>query len=363
MGRTFIKATGRAAHIALIAGSVLFSLAVLEVGCRLLLSGPEALARWPNLVAERMGIGEGGSTCSYAYDEKLGWSLPANCASSGYNTDADGFRRTPAPSFVAEPPVLATGSSFTLGDEVADNESWPAYLQNLMSRRVVNAGVGGYSLDQTVLLTERAAARVNPLFIVLGFTPDDIRRTEMKVAWSRGKPYFAVTDGRLELENVPVPGNRHAPVQLPLASRLLGWSILADEIVKRTGALSGWYYDEVRAVRRGTRETIACLLMRRLAEIGIPVVVLAQYSRGYWTADAKGQARDLSAVRNVLDCASKAGLVPIDLADPLKPAIETRGIDALFRSDHHSAEGNRVVAELIMQELVRRHLLSRTATR
>jgi hypothetical protein len=59
----------------------------------------------------------------------------------------------------------------------------------------------------------------------------------------------------------------------------------------------------------------------------------------------------------VLGCASEAGLIPIELSEPLKPAIEKRGIDALFRTDHHTSEGNRVVAGLIMQELARRHLL------
>ena len=42
------KATGRAAAVALVAGAVLFSLAALELGCRLLSRGPEALAHWPN---------------------------------------------------------------------------------------------------------------------------------------------------------------------------------------------------------------------------------------------------------------------------------------------------------------------------
>jgi hypothetical protein len=355
--------TSLAARVALIAGSVLFSLALLEVGCRLLRSGPESLVHWPNLARERLSTSEdSGGPCTYAYDDTLGWSLSA-CATPRYNVGADGFRRTPGPATLAEPPILATGASFTLGEEVADDESWPAYLQNLIGRKVVNAGVSGYSLDQTVLRTEKTTPLVKPLFIVTAFTPGDIRRSEVSVAWSRQKPYFAVTDGRLELRNVPVPGRPNAPVPLPEVARLFGRFVLADEIVKRLGIQKGWYFDEVQAVPPGTGATIACLLMPRLAAVGVPVVVVAQYGRTHWRADAEHKARDFRAVRKVLDCASEAGLIPFDLAEHMKPMVEATGIDAFFRTDHHSAEGNRVVADLIMRELVRRGLVPQTATK
>ena len=38
-----------------------------------------------------------------------------------------------------------------------------------------------------------------------------------------------------------------------------------------------------------------------------------------------------------------AGLIPFDLSDTVKAAVDARGADALYRSDHHSADGNRVV--------------------
>jgi hypothetical protein len=254
-------------------------------------------------------------------------------------------------------PVLATGSSFTLGEEVADEETWPAYLEGLIGRKVLNAAVSGYSLDQTVLRTERDTPRARPVLVIVGFTPSDIRRSELKVAYSREKPYFAVVDGRLEVQNVPVPGRAHAPVPLPLAARLFGRLALADEIARRLVIQEGWYYDEVQALPSGMGETIACLLMPRLASLGVPVVVLAQYDRVHWMADAKTRARDFGTLRKVLGCAAERGLIPFDVAEPLKPRIEALGIDALFRTNHHSAEGNRLVADLIRRELVRRHLL------
>lgn len=366
-------ATGLVARFVLIAASVFFSLSVLELGVRLMRSGPEGLVQWPNFPRARMGIpDETAGPCIYAYDAALGWKAPGNCTTPVYSSDAAGFRRAPAAASapaapLAEPPILATGASFTKGDEVLDGESWPAVLQGLTGRVVLNAGVSGYSFDQTVLATEVFARLAKPMLVVVSFTPDDIRRSEYKVSWSRAKPYFEVAGegaGRhLELRNVPVPGRPGAPMTMPLAGRLLGWSALAEEIVQRLGIHEGWYYDEVRAVPPGSGETIACLLMPRLAALGVPVVVMAQYGRGYWRGYADREKSVAPTVRKVLACAADAGLIAFDLAGPLKGVIEQRGLEKLYRTDHHATEGNRVVADLLMAELLRNGLLPPTGTR
>ncbi len=344
-----------AARLILVLGSTLFALAVLEAGCRIVRSGSDGLMHWSNLARKRMAIYEDADeSCAYAYDETLGWTPPRNCVSPGYNFDANGFRMTPATSAVVEPPVLATGSSFTMGQEEDDDETWPAYLQAQSGRKVINAGVSGYSLDQTVLRTEQLASRLKPLLVVASFTPDDVRRNELKIAWSRQKPYFEAVDGRLELRNVPVPGRPHAPVPLPLAARLFGWSVLADVVVKRLGLQDGWFFDDVQALPHGAGANVACLLMPRLAVLGPPVMILAQYNRLHWMADPDVQASELRVAHQVLECASKAGLIPFDLAGPLKSAIDVRGLDALYSTNHHSAEGNRLVAQLVGRELTRR---------
>jgi hypothetical protein len=355
-----MKASGLAGRIALVVASVLVSLVVLEVACRLVRAGPEALAHWPNLARGLMIETGDGHGCSYADDALLGWALPRHCSSPTYNV-ADGIRGKPSATPPAGPPVLVTGSSFAMGGEVADDETWPAYLQSLIGRRVVNAGVSGYALDQTVLRTEQIAPRLGPVVVIVSFTAGDIWRNEQSVAYSREKPYFALVDGHLELRNVPVAKPSRKPPPLPLAARLLGRSMLAEEIVERLAIRDGWYYDEVQAMPPGSGPAVSCLLMHRLAKLGaslgVPVVVLAQYGRGVWTADGAYKAKAIRDIGTVLGCAGEAGLIPFDLAQPLKPAVQARGLDTIFRAEHHAPEGNRVVAELILQELVRRHLL------
>jgi hypothetical protein len=349
-----MKGSGLTGRIALIVASVIASLAVLEVACRLVRGGPTALADWRNLARGLMI--ETGDGCSYADDALLGWALPARCRSATYNV-TDGFRERPSAVPPAGPPVLVTGSSFAMGDEAADDETWPAHLQNLISRRVVNAGVSGYALDQTVLRTEQLAPRLRPAVVIASFTAGDIWRNEQSVAYSREKPYFAPVDGRLELRNVPVAPPTQRPPPLPVAARLLGRSMLAHEIVERLAIRDGWYYNEVWATPPGSGSAISCLLMQRLAGLDVPVVVLAQYGRGVWTADGAYKEKALRDIVAVLGCARDAGLIAVDLAEPLKAAVRARGLDAMFRAEHHTPEGNRVVAERIQQELVQHRLL------
>ena len=100
------------------------------------------------------------------------------------------------------------GDSFTFGEEVKDDETWPAHLQQLLGRRVLNAGVSGYGFDQIVLRAERIVPDIHPSAVVVGFIADDIVRTEMRRRWSAEKPYFDIQNGALVLRNVAGPATR-----------------------------------------------------------------------------------------------------------------------------------------------------------
>ena len=68
----------------------------------------------------------------------------------------------------SRPTILAVGDSCTYGDEVSDNETWPAYLEAEMGTRVWNAGVFGYGLDQAVLRAEVLLPKLKPDILIVG---------------------------------------------------------------------------------------------------------------------------------------------------------------------------------------------------
>jgi hypothetical protein len=193
----------------LVIGSILFSLGVMELGLRLV-RGWDGLAQWPNLVAQARSASWATSCSSSAvHDPRLGFVGRAGYRSSdgALAYDSRGLRLTPAPDGVtlAEPPILVLAGSFAHGDEVRNAESWPARLQALVKRRVVNAAMSGYGIDQMVLRAERVAAEARLAAIVMSFIADDVRRAEMRRVGGAEKPYFERLDGQLFERNVPVP--------------------------------------------------------------------------------------------------------------------------------------------------------------
>lgn len=346
--------TSPTARLALIAGSVLVTLLLLELGCRLA-RGPQALLDWQNLVLkERLGADGVRAERRFVYDAMLGYLQRPNFASGSMHYDADGFRRMPpAPGDAAAPPILATGDSYTQGDEVDDAATWPAQLQGMVGRRTVNAGVAAYGLDQTVLRTELLVPRLKPALAIVGFIADDLRRAEMKRTWGTEKPYFEPDGDELKLRNVPVPPSPDPRDTLSVLQTAFGWSILVDTVLKHQGWQYEWAIDHQRVLPRGTGERMACPMMRRLARLGVPILVVAQYDFYVWVnAEFGAEQRRLS--KAVLECADHAGLGSLDLYDATERAVRAQGRDAVYLTWHPSPAGYRLIAIEIAAEIRRR---------
>jgi lysophospholipase L1-like esterase len=257
--------------------------------------------------------------------------------------DPDGLRFSGEPLASPDGPILAVGDSFTYGEDVGDMDAWPAQLQKLMGRRVLNGGVTGYGFDQIVLRTEHLAERYKPPVAIVSFIADDIRRTEMRRLWWYDKPWFAIEDDRLVLKGVPVPQR----ATLPLKVRH-GLERVLFELPYFLQHALGYH---ARTHRAGAGRVIALRLIERLARLQaerqVRIVVMAQYHPQVWIdgAFAAGQRRLTQAI---LDGASANGLATLDTFQRFATEPNPR---EFYGAMHLNPRGNRMVASLLAARL------------
>jgi hypothetical protein len=99
--------------------------------------------------------------------------------------------------------VVAVGDSFTFGQCVDDDETYPAAIEEALGIEALNLGVMGYGHDQALLRLRRDGFPYKPDAVVFGFHHTDRRRN---LLWFRGysKPRFVFDEaGELVLDNVP----------------------------------------------------------------------------------------------------------------------------------------------------------------
>ena len=346
---------------ALVAVSLVLGLLGLELGLRAV-SG--YLFVWHNFVLGARTSMTGFHADAYVRDGLLGYvPRPGFATDHGYDApeihiDARGFRVTgDAPTSAAAPilaPILAVGDSYTYGAEVADRATWPAHLQRLTGRPVLNAGVVGYGFDQIVLRAGVLASAVHPSAIVVDFIADDLRRMETSRLWSIDKPYFDIDGDRLVLRNVPLPPPTDPRRTLTPVQQVLGYSFLVDFVMRRLDLLENWFGDHVRVHPAGTGEKIACLLTAHLLEIqqksAAPLLLVAQYDPVVWKTEAFA-SEQRRATKAVLDCARQRGLKVLDTFDALAASNVPGGPRGLYGQWHMNDAGNEAVAGLIAAAL------------
>ena len=328
----------------LVVASCLLTVAVAEIAVRMYLG---RLLSTDTLRAADVTVAAGPRAI---YDANLGW-LPkpgSRIGESSVTIGQFGLREHGTPDNYRETQyILAVGDSFTFGDGVNDHESWPAHLERRSGWPVLNGGVFGYGVDQTVLRAQSLLEHLQPSVLIVSMIADDLSRNELafRYGW---KPYFEIAAGKLQLRNVPVP-QREAPVRLRWLRDALDYSYLANGVFRRLAP--GWWHHqgvEQRVHQQGLE--VAMLLMRKIATMvrsrGIDVIVVAQADR---TLDAE-------TLHPVLATAAENGLHTLDLASPLANMMRNDPTldDVMFLgpyAGHMTSAGNDWVARQIAEKL------------
>ncbi len=153
-------------------------------------------------------------------DEWLGWTYHPNWDwnDGEFTINSAGLRARREYSPQALPDTLRIavfGDSFTAGDEVKDEETWPHHLELELKRagiraEVLNFGVGAYGMGQAYLRWQRVGQPFQPDIVIFGLQPENLKRNVnvfRQMLYAAGmpfsKPRFALVDQELSLLNAP----------------------------------------------------------------------------------------------------------------------------------------------------------------
>ncbi|MBX3501648.1 MAG: hypothetical protein KF889_19580 [Alphaproteobacteria bacterium] len=347
-------------NAAVLLASIVVGLVGCEIGVRLL-SGGDRLWEFRNYVADQEQWY--GRWRTMRPDPLLGYIPRDGYAGTdhGYSVHmtfgADGLRlhHQGRPPSTMQPPILVVGDSYAMGAEVADDESWAAYLEEALDRRVLTGGVPGYGIDQAVLRAETLIGKYRPDVLLVGLIADDVERARMRILWGLQKPYFEIEDGRLVLRNVPLAEPVLDPRLDPLR-RVLGYSYLMDVAMRRLGHVAYWRRGQPSHVEpaHDYGGKVACLLMDRLAALRdrhrVKVALVAQYSPQAWEAE-HFRRNEVAVVQAIAACARARGIDTIDTYNAVAAAVRARGIAGSYTGIHMNPAGNRLTADLILDWL------------
>jgi hypothetical protein len=294
------------------------------------------------------------------YDSLLGVVHRENLTYDGFQTAEYGIRRhSPDQTRARKGAILVSGSSFTAGSEVVDADTWPAQLEQILSRPVENAAVGGYGVDQIVLRAEQLLPLLEPRTVLIELMDASIQWTSYSV-FGMPKPYFTLANGKLTAHNAPVP--QALPSDgLPRTGwlKLLGsYSLIVDRAMSTIDA-NAWY-GQAETVTRIQNDPInvSCALLQRFKleaeERNIRVALLSLFNAPQ-IMSADGPPPNIVSVER---CARSMGFQLISALDRMRALYreDPKNMEALFfkQNDlftHFTPRGNREVAMIVAQAL------------
>src|SRR5262249_4624704 len=249
--------------------------------------------------------------------------------------------------------ILAVGNSFVFGDQVSDDETWPALLERRLNRRVVNGGVSSYGLVQAVLRAEQLlkvqAYSLVILSILVGEDPQRDRAVNVNLY---RRPALIRDERGLRLTTIEESDkivSEHFVCAHPWIPELFFWSHVAKRFFRWLG-YAGRCISFVHP-KAATNDEIIEFAVERFAALPDRKVILIQYPRYSFDGPTRLAALAIDEASKIRDAANHHGVPVIDTYYALKdgPLHETYIYSHWW--PHHSKSGNEVVSDLIAGEI------------
>lgn len=368
------------ANTSIVLLSILFSLLCLELGVRLSSPFPTFSVRYPI----GLHLNELTTSQPHVFDLNLGYrhkpgyyhEKHPNFGGLTFTSYRDGTRSNLSetgkyfaekkflqPNFNQQKSVIATGDSFTSGNEVGNNQTWPAILEKISEKRVVNGGVGGYSIIQSTLIAEQLAKHTGINRLIISIIPDDIERAEHSIYQGVPRPYYSSSDSNLiiyynHIENIT---NFSKDDVNSMKEHLdnYGRSFLLMEILRRIYIKPEvFYYFGFHKKENIDGSIIGCKLMERLNKFSkdnnAKIAILFQYP-DYYFYKPKKLINVLNKVAIIKKCAINNDLFVLDMYESLEEVFREniKSFEELYvdRNRHMSKIGNLFVANFIQKNL------------
>lgn len=285
--------------------------------------------------------------------------------------------------------IAAYGDSFTFGGDVASNETYPYFLERTVGCPVGNYGTMGYGSDQALMLLNAQRHLDRAPIVILGHLTENILRNVNRDrsllypgSHLQFKPRFVIAKGRLGYVPIPVNSIDDYRALKDDPERVLS----GDAFLRRprrefpyTLSLVRWLTGDikVRAALSGVPPEAAFYAPRHFAG-GLPLTssILTAFAQGAAEQGRHGVVLLIPTVKALTYAEETGRWVDQPLVDALKssgvPVIHAgpKILDRLSGRDpcllfnrckqpHFSADGNRLLAVIVAEELGRMGLVSR----
>lgn len=254
----------------------------------------------------------------------------------------------------SEEKILFSGDSFTFGDGVDDKNTFPSIFQAVTGRKVINAGVPGYGIDQMYLRSLHIIQNYKISDLFFCFIPDDINRCNNSTYHKVQKPYFILDGDSTKLISInPIDFIKNNKFNLSIFHKIGGYSLVIDKIM-RIFFPDFWLY-EIQISKKqehNNGKEIAAELILHLKQIcdlkNIKFFVVPLAHQRY----SKDQINNLEFVLNQL----KDKMKIINLFNELENIRDEdpKLFSSYFLKDnyHFSSLGNDFVAKSIYEKML-----------
>jgi hypothetical protein len=249
-------------------------------------------------------------------------------------------------------PTLAVGDSFTFGDEVSDNETWPACLERQWHTRVVNGGVFGYGAAQAVLRAQRMEHQqkydrvIWSILIGHDFERDSLvaRSSAPRpavIADASGVRYASIEDAQRVLEQTTRHGiAKYAHLFGYFYLTKMAWHHLSPHLLPAGASYDGRW--TVRHPHAASRPQLMTFAFDQFAALEAPQkYVLIQYPKESVTVLERKQATEVETIRRL---AAQRNILVVDSLPVLRAEPDR---ETLYRR-HHTPVGNWIVCRSIV---------------